>query len=81
MCVVVSGSGEKPDWPPTLERRNMNYYEDNYRYSQEAQEADLRIVWECNQCWNRREDYPGINEGGDCHCGGEYKERGESYLA
>lgn len=54
-------------------------YEDDYRYSQEAQDHDLKIIWECTSCKRRRKDYPGYNEGGTCHCGGEYVEAGESY--
>ena len=52
---------------------------DDYRYGDEAREHDLKLVWECNQCGRQREDYPGINEGSDCECGGEYREAGESY--
>ena len=54
-------------------------YEDDYRYSQEAHERDLKIIWQCNHYGNSREDYPGCNEGGQCMCGGEYFEAGESY--
>lgn len=58
----------------------MSYADEDYRYSQEAQEVDLKIAWTCNTCGHVREDYPGINEGGTCNCGGEYEESGESYL-
>ena len=59
----------------------MNY-EDDYRFSDEAQEADLRIIWKCNQCGRERTDYPGYNEGGIHEgCGGEWEESGESYLS
>ena len=52
----------------------------DYRYSQQAQDRDLRIIWKCDYCGNEREDYPGWNEGGQCsRCGGEYFESGESY--
>lgn len=53
--------------------------DDDYRYSQEAQEHDLMIIWKCDKCGREREDYPGCNEGGFCHCGGTYREAGESY--
>lgn len=55
-------------------------YGDDYRYSDEAQEHDLRIVWKCDSCGSKREDYPGYNEGGKCSCGGWYQEAGETYL-
>lgn len=54
-------------------------YYDDYRYSDEAHSRDLRVIWKCDKCGNEREDYPGYNEGGQCHCGGEYREAGESY--
>lgn len=54
---------------------------DDYRYTEEAYERNLMIRWKCNKCGDEREDYPGINEGGTCHCGGEYIENGESYEA
>ncbi len=54
---------------------------DDYRYSEEAQEHDLRIVWLCDRCGEKREDYPGWNEGGVHEgCGGEWRTGGESYL-
>ena len=58
-------------------------YYDDYRYSDEARDRDLKIVWRCDQCGHEREDYPGFNEGGSCsHCnGGQYQESGESYLS
>lgn len=52
---------------------------DDYRYGEEAREANLRFVWRCNKCGDRYEDYPGYNEGGNCSCGGEYQCEGESY--
>ena len=52
----------------------------DYRYSQEARERDLKLVWECDTCGDKFSDYPGINEGGECRCGGHYKSAGESYL-
>jgi hypothetical protein len=55
--------------------------DDDYRYSDEAQERDLRIVWRCCKCDQEREDYPGCNEGGTHYCGGEWVEAGESYNA
>lgn len=54
---------------------------DDYRYGDEARERNLMIIWECGACSNTREEYPGINEGGTCDCGGEYCEAGESYDA
>lgn len=58
----------------------VSQWEDS-RYSQEARDHDLKIIWECNKCGDVREDYPGSNEGGKCYsnCGGEYVEAGESY--
>ena len=56
----------------------MGRWEDS-RYSQEAKDHDLKIIWQCDKCKNEREDYPGWNEGGQCHCGGQYFEAGESY--
>ena len=53
---------------------------DDYRYSQEALDHEFKVVWECDQCGEQREDYPGYNEGGQCHCGGTFFEIGESYL-
>lgn len=57
------------------------YYEDDYRYSEEARDRDLRIVWECDKCSRRMEQPPGFNEGGDCHCGGTFVDVGETYSA
>ena len=55
-------------------------YHDDSRYSEEAREIDLRIIWRCSRCGERREDYPGCNEGGEhSGCGGEWIEMGESY--
>lgn len=55
---------------------------DDYRYGEEAQEADLRIIWRCERCGQTREDYPGYNEGGTHYgCGGEWRESGESYIS
>ena len=55
--------------------------EDDYRYSEEAREFDLQIVWRCDGCGRERADYPGVNEGGHCHnCGGNWQEAGEKYL-
>ena len=52
----------------------------DYRYSEEAREKDLRIIWKCSVCGQEREDYPGYNEGGVHYgCGGEWEESGESY--
>lgn len=54
---------------------------DDYRYSDEAMEAHLRIIWQCDKCGRKREDYPGYNEGGiHSGCGGTWIEAGESYL-
>ncbi|KKM68105.1 hypothetical protein LCGC14_1464190 [marine sediment metagenome] len=52
---------------------------DDYRYSEEAHEHDLKLVWKCDNCGQEREDYPGCNEGGRCECGGEFAEGGETY--
>ena len=52
---------------------------DDYRYSQEAQEAELRLHWKCDQCGDEYEDVPGCNEGGACRCGGQYQSNGESH--
>lgn len=57
----------------------MNW--DDYRYSSDARERNLMIIWKCDRCGRTREDYPGTNEGGKCFCGGEYLEAGESYDA
>lgn len=56
---------------------------DDYRYSDEAREINLKIRWQCNNCGDVRESWPGENEGGDCYngCGGFYEECGESYDA
>ena len=53
----------------------------DYRYSQEARDRNLKIIWECDGCRHTREDSPGYNEGGECEmrCGGEYMEAGESH--
>ena len=53
---------------------------DDYRYSDEAREHELKIVWKCDRCGRTREDYPGYNEGGTCECGGEFVEDGETYV-
>lgn len=42
-------------------------------------EDNILIIWECDQCGHRREEPEGYNEGGDCHCGGQYQEVGVSY--
>lgn len=55
---------------------------DDYRFSKEAQERALRLIWVCNVCGHQYENYPGINEGGLCLvCDkGQYEQAGESYL-
>lgn len=53
---------------------------DDYRYSQSARDADLKVIWKCSACRQEREDYPGFNEGGThSGCGGEWESAGESY--
>lgn len=52
---------------------------DDYRFSPEARERDLKIIWQCDGCGRKREDYPGFNEGGACDCGGTFEQAGESY--
>jgi len=52
---------------------------DDYRHSQEAKERELMIIWKCDSCGAEREDAPGWNEGGQCSCGGEFQEVGESW--
>ena len=60
----------------------MGEYEDDYRYSEEAQWRDLKILWYCDKCGGEREDYPGHNQGGRHEgCGGNWQEGGESYTA
>ena len=54
---------------------------DDYRYSVEARERDLMIIWKCDKCGRERRDRPGYNEGGRCSCGGNYQEAGESCSA
>ena len=54
---------------------------DDYRYSEDAHSRDLKIIWECDKCGDKREEPAGYNEGGNCHCGGTYQEAGESYLS
>ena len=44
-------------------------------------DLDLRIIWRCTKCRAEREEPPGYNEGGECHCGGEFVEVGQSYNA
>lgn len=57
-------------------------YCDDWRYSDEARERDLKIAWRCTECNQTREDYPGYNCGGTHHgCGGEWVESGESYTS
>ncbi len=58
----------------------MSNYDD-YRYSQEARERNLKLIWRCSGCGQEREDYPGVNEGGSHYCGGEWLSAGESYEA
>ena len=53
---------------------------DDYRYSKEAEEHDLMLIWKCDTCGTEREDYPGVNEGGHCQCGGVFEYLGESSL-
>jgi len=55
------------------------YNDYDYRYSDEATEYDLKIIWTCDKCGASREDYPGVNEGGKCYCGGFFEETGESH--
>lgn len=57
-----------------------NDRDDDYRYSDEAREHDLMLIWKCDKCGRVRRDYPGVNEGGHCHCGGEFQAAGESYV-
>jgi len=52
---------------------------DDYRYSAEAEEHDLMLIWRCDKCGDQYEDCPGVNEGGQCSCGGGYINVGESY--
>ena len=59
----------------------MPYCEDDYHYSEEARERDLRILWKCDQCGRIRADHPGYNEGGSCLCGGQYLCLGEEYTS
>ena len=54
-------------------------HNDDYRYSEEAQRRNLKIIWKCDKCGNEREDYPGWNEGGQCYCGGMFNAVGETY--
>ena len=54
---------------------------EDYRFSREARQRDLKIIWKCTNCRREREEYPGVNEGGNCYCGGEWVESGESYSA
>lgn len=49
--------------------------------NEERPPNDLRIIWECDKCGNQNEEPPGCNEGGPCHCGGNYYAVGESYDA
>lgn len=67
------------DWlGRSLERRNMR----EYKTREEAeQNTDLMLIWKCDQCKTEREDSPGWNEGGDCHCGGTFEKAGESWRA
>lgn len=63
-----------------LERsRAMRDQWDDYRFTQEARDRDLKIIWQCDTCHRRHEDYPGFNEGGTCSCGGTFEQAGESY--
>ena len=52
---------------------------DDYRFSQDAHERDLQVIWECDSCHRQRTDYPGVNEGGQCDCGGSWHEAGDTY--
>ena len=51
--------------------------------SREDAEADpklnLMYTWTCVKCGAEREEYPRMNEGGKCECGGEWQKTGESY--
>ena len=60
--------------------RNDRGQGDDYRYSEEAQAHDLQLIWKCDKCKRERRDYPGVNEGGKCFCGGEFQAAGESYV-
>jgi len=62
-----------------MARYSDEEYEDDYRYSKDAHEDDLMIIWECTDCGRKRYEVPGYNEGGKCNCGGYYVEAGESY--
>ena len=55
--------------------------EDDYRYSEEARQRDFQVIWKCDSCGKERRDYPGVNEGGQCSCGGTFCEAGESYCS
>ncbi len=55
-------------------------YNDDYRYSREAQECNLMIVWSCPQCRYEYEERPGCNENAPCpNCQIPCQESGESY--
>jgi len=73
-------TAQKAEAANLYEEDDMGDYREDYRYSEEARERELKIVWQCTGCGRRREDYPGYNEGGMCECGGEFVEAGESYL-
>lgn len=53
----------------------------DYQYSQEAYNYDLKIIWRCTICGDERESEPGVNDGGQCPCGGRWSNCGESYRA
>ncbi len=53
-----------------------------YQTREEAErdhELNLMIIWKCSKCGIEREDYPHWNVGGQCLCGGEWQQAGESY--
>ena len=57
----------------------MNQHD--HQYSDEAQERNLEIIWECDTCGDSYTSPPGVNEGGPCaRCEhGQYKQAGEIY--
>jgi hypothetical protein len=56
----------------------MRTYE-NREAAERDPELDLRIIWECDRCHETREELPYCNEGGRCHCGGNWMKAGESH--
>ena len=52
-----------------------------YRYSLEAEDCGIRVLWKCNSCdiLLEKDPYHDMTNSAVCECGGVLKDIGESY--